>query len=281
MTADVAICAERVGKRFRDAVVLHDLGLQVRRSEIVSLIGPSGCGKSTLLRLIAGLERCDSGRITVEDREVIAPDRSVGFMFQEPRLLPWLSVRDNVVLGLPRAARRRGDGVVERLLDQVQLTGAAPLLPHQLSGGMAQRVALARCLAVEPSVVLLDEPFSAVDALTRMALQELLLSIWQRTRLTMLLVTHDLDEALYLSDRVVVILGRPAALTEAIAVSLPRPRDRRAPELAQLRGRLLDALHPAGAPGARAARDCDATAAHPWTPHATGALHNAGVAHEP
>jgi sulfonate transport system ATP-binding protein len=278
MTAEIAICAERVGKRFRDAVVLHDLGLEVRRSEIVSLIGPSGCGKSTLLRLIAGLERCDSGRITVDGREVIAPDRSVGFMFQEPRLLPWLSVRDNVVLGLRRAVRRRGDGLVEQLLAQVQLTGVAQLLPYQLSGGMAQRVALARCLAVEPSVVLLDEPFSAVDALTRMVLQELLLSIWQRTRLTMLLVTHDLDEALYLSDRVVVVVGRPATLTEAIAVSLPRPRDRRAPELAGLRGRLLDALHPTGA---RVARDGDATAANRWTPHAIGAFHDAGVAHEP
>jgi sulfonate transport system ATP-binding protein len=243
-----AIRVDRVGKRFPrgDVAVLQDLSLEVHRSEIVSLIGPSGCGKSTLLRLIAGLERADAGRIEVDGREVVAPDRSVGFMFQEPRLLPWLTVRDNIVLGLPRAARRDADGVVGQLLAHVQLEGTARLLPRQLSGGMAQRVALARCLAVTPSVVLLDEPFSAVDALTRMTLQEMLLSVWQRTRLTMLLVTHDLDEALYLSDRVVVMAGRPAALTDAISIALPRPRDRRAPELAAQRARLLEALHLTG-----------------------------------
>ncbi|HWO26358.1 MAG TPA: ABC transporter ATP-binding protein [Kofleriaceae bacterium] len=240
------IHVERVARRFGDAAVLHDLSLDVRRSQIVSLIGPSGCGKSTLLRLIAGLDRSDAGRVEVDGRAITRPDRAVGFMFQEPRLLPWLTVRDNIVFGLPRAMRRHADERVGQLLAQVQLEGARALWPRQLSGGMAQRVALARCLAVEPSVVLLDEPFSAVDALTRMVLQELLLAIWQRTQLTLLLVTHDLDEALYLSDRVVVMLGRPAALAAEIAVDVPRPRDRRAPELAQLRGRLLEALHLTG-----------------------------------
>jgi sulfonate transport system ATP-binding protein len=248
MTARPAIRVDGISRRFGDVAVLHDVSLGVRRSEIVSLIGPSGCGKSTLLRLIAGLDRGDAGRVEVDGRAITGPDRAVGFMFQEPRLLPWLTVRDNLMLGWPRAARRDGDGRVGQLLAQVQLEGAAALWPRQLSGGMAQRVALARCLAVEPSVVLLDEPFSAVDALTRMALQDLLLAIWQRTQLSLLLVTHDLDEALYLSDRIIVMLGRPAVLSE-ISVGVPRPRDRRAPELAQLRGRLLEALHLTGAPG--------------------------------
>ena len=241
-----AIRVDGIARRFGDQDVLAALSLAVGRSEIVSLVGPSGCGKSTLLRLIAGLERGDAGRIEVDGRPVTGPDPAIGFMFQEPRLLPWLTVRDNIVLGLSRAARRTADARVAELLAQVQLDGAARRWPRQLSGGMAQRVALARCLAVEPRVMLLDEPFSAVDALTRMALQDLLLAIWERTQLTMLLVTHDLDEALYLSDRVVVLRGPPAQLTDAIAIALPRPRDRRAPELARRRGELLEALHLTG-----------------------------------
>jgi sulfonate transport system ATP-binding protein len=255
--------------------VLHDLSLEVGRSEIVSLIGPSGCGKSTLLRIIAGLERGDAGKVEIDGRERTGPDRAVGFMFQEPRLLPWLTVRDNIALGLPRAARRDADGLVGRLLAQVQLDGAARLWPRQLSGGMAQRVALARCLAIEPSVVLLDEPFSAVDALTRMALQDLLLAIGRRTGLTMLLVTHDLDEAIYLSDRVVVMTGRPAVLTEAISVALPRPRDRRAPELARRRGHLLEALGLTGVPAPEPPPEPH------WSLRAIRAAADAGVAHEP
>jgi sulfonate transport system ATP-binding protein len=245
--ASAALRADRVTRRFGDQIVFQELSLEVRRSEIVSLIGPSGCGKSTLLRVIAGLERGDAGRVEIDGRELRGPDRAVGFMFQEPRLLPWLTVRDNIVLGLPRTGRRDAGGLVDRLLAQVQLEGAAQLWPRQLSGGMAQRVALARCLAVEPSVVVLDEPFSAVDALTRMVLQDLLLAIARRTGLTMLLVTHDLDEALYLSDRVVVMTGRPAALTETLTVALPRPRNRRDPELAAWRGDLLEALELTGA----------------------------------
>jgi sulfonate transport system ATP-binding protein len=245
MTATIK--AEHVVKRFAHHVVLQDLSLEVRTSEIASLIGPSGCGKSTLLRLISGLERDHSGRLVIDGREVTGPSRAVGFMFQEPRLLPWLTVHDNVVLGLPPAKRRDAGAQVKTLLAQVQLEGAARALPRQLSGGMAQRVALARALAAEPGVLLLDEPFSAVDALTRMTLQDLVLAIWQRTQITMLLVTHDLDEALYLSDRVFVMSGKPATLTQVIAVGVPRPRDRRNPELARLRVHLMEALHVAGA----------------------------------
>ena len=228
--------------------VLQDVSLGVRPSEIASLIGPSGCGKSTLLRLISGLERDHSGRLVIDGREVTGPSRAVGFMFQEPRLLPWLTVRENILLGLAPEHRGRADERVATLLAQVQLETCAHALPRQLSGGMAQRVALARALAAEPGVLLLDEPFSAVDALTRMSLQDLVLAIWQRTRITMLLVTHDLDEALYLSDRVFVMSGKPAALRDVVPVSVPRPRDRRDPELARLRIHLMEALHVAGVP---------------------------------
>ncbi len=250
MTA--AILAEHVVKRFHRTRVLDDLNLFVRPSEIVCLIGPSGCGKSTVLRLISGLERDCTGRLVVDGREVTGPRRAVGFMFQEPRLMPWLTVRDNIALGLVPDDRRNTDARdardarVGELLAQVQLAGLERQLPRQLSGGMAQRVALARALAAEPTVLLLDEPFSAVDALTRMSLQDLLLSIWQRTRITMLLVTHDLDEALYLSDRVLVMSGQPAAVTCVIPVELPRPRDRRDPELVRRRHVLMEALHVAG-----------------------------------
>jgi len=240
-----SIKAECVTKRFDSSIVLNELSLEVKPSEIVSLIGPSGCGKSTLLRLLSGLEREYDGRLLIDDCPVTGPSRAVGLMFQEPRLMPWLTVRDNVRFGLqdgrspaaPNAADR-----VDALLRQVRLDHAANHLPRQLSGGMAQRAALARSLATEPGVLLLDEPFSAVDALTRMRLQELLLDIWQRTRVTMLLVTHDLDEALYLSDRVIVMSSRPAVVREVLPVHLARPRDRRDPELLRLRAHLLEAL---------------------------------------
>jgi sulfonate transport system ATP-binding protein len=238
MTA--AIEATGVTKRFGRDVVFHDLSLEVRPSEIACLIGPSGCGKSTLLRLISGLERGHTGRLTIGEHEITGPSRAVGLMFQEPRLLPWSTVHGNVALALPRGAAF--DARVATLLGQVHLTGVTQHLPRQLSGGMAQRVALARALAAEPGVLLLDEPFSAVDALTRMTLQDLVLEIWQRMRITVLLVTHDLDEALYLSDRVFVMAGKPAAVTDVISVGLPRPRDRRDPELARRRVQLLDAL---------------------------------------
>ena len=242
-----SIALRGVGKRFpAGPVILDGVDLAVRPGEIVSLVGPSGCGKSTLLRLLAGLDREHTGSITVADRALTGPDRSVGFMFQEPRLLPWLTVEKNIAFGI--APERRGDSaaIVRRLLDQVHLDGSAKLYPRQLSGGMQQRVALARALAAEPSVLLLDEPFSALDAFTRIHLQDLVLELWQRTGLTMVLVTHEVDEALYLSDRVVVFSERPARIAEIVEVKLPRPRDRRDPTLLELRGHLLEQLRLAG-----------------------------------
>jgi sulfonate transport system ATP-binding protein len=241
----VAIKIEHVSKRFGAEPVLNELNLDLKPSEIVALVGPSGCGKSTLLRLLAGLDRDHSGRLLVDSLEVQGPSRAVGFMFQEPRLLPWLNVRDNVAFGF---RRRPDEGAIAGVLEQVQLGTSAHVLPRQLSGGMAQRVALARALAVQPGVLLLDEPFSAVDAFTRMHLQELLLSVWQQRGFTMLLVTHDIDEALYLSDRVVVLTSRPAAISEIMSVMLARPRDRRHPELLRLRSHLMEELRVAGEP---------------------------------
>ncbi len=242
-----AIELRGVGKRFpAGPVILDGVDLSVRPGEIVSLVGPSGCGKSTLLRLLAGLDREHTGTIAVGGTAIAGPSRSVGFMFQEPRLLPWLTVAQNIAFGIAPERRADSAAIVRRLLDQVHLDGSAKLYPRQLSGGMQQRVALARALAAEPSVLLLDEPFSALDAFTRIHLQDLVLELWQRTGLTMVLVTHEVDEALYLSDRVVVFSERPARIAEVIDVKLARPRDRRDPALLELRGHLLEQLRLAG-----------------------------------
>jgi sulfonate transport system ATP-binding protein len=246
----------RVGKRFEDGpYVLHDINLDIQPGEIISIIGPSGCGKSTLLRVVAGLDRDYEGSVQVGDRLVHQPGPEVGFMFQEPRLFPWLSVAENVGFGIPPERKEEKLEIIRGLLRQVQLPEAARQYPRQLSGGMMQRVAIARALAGSPGALLLDEPFSALDAFTRIHLQELILSVWEEQQLTMLLVTHDVDEALYLSNRVLVLSERPATLDEIISISLPRPRDRRDPELLELRGHLLEKLRLAGV--RRAARVAD------------------------
>jgi sulfonate transport system ATP-binding protein len=233
---------EGVSKSFSGSQIFKDLNLTVESGEIISLLGKSGCGKSTLLRLVAGLDPVHQGQVRVNDLPITGPGRQVGLMFQEPRLFPWLNVRDNVAFGLPPARKSSKDKVAAGLLEEVGLSDSANLLPRQLSGGMAQRVALARALAGEPEVLLLDEPFSALDAFTRMRLQELVLKVWEDYRPTMLLVTHDIEEALYLSDRVVVLGEKPAGVREIIEVKLPRPRNRSDTYLLDLRGQLLAEL---------------------------------------
>ena len=237
-----------VSKRFSDGTaVVEQLTLDVAPGEIVSVVGPSGCGKSTLLRLLAGLDRDYNGHLSVGGRAVRGPSREVGFMFQEPRLLPWLNVAENVAFGLPpEETQQAGRERVATLLADMHLDGAGKLYPRQLSGGMSQRTALARALAARPAVLLLDETFSAVDAFTRLHLQELLLSLWERTNLTMLVVTHEIEEALYLGDRVVVLSERPARVVEVVTVGVARPRDRRDRTLSDKRAHLLEALHLAG-----------------------------------
>ena len=237
------LTVERLRKRYGDVPVLGGIDLAVEASEIVAVVGPSGCGKSTLLRLIAGLDTRYSGEIRVADTLVCGPDPRVGLVFQEPRLFPWLSVRDNVAFGLRDATSPRARALVADTLAVVGLTSFADALPKQLSGGMAQRAALARALVTEPQVLLLDEPFSSLDAFTRMRLQDHLVAAWQRYRPTLVLVTHDLDEAVYLADRVVLLSERPGRVQDVLRVAPERPRDRRDADLLGLRVALLEALH--------------------------------------
>jgi sulfonate transport system ATP-binding protein len=232
-----------IRKRYEGVAVLGGVTLDVNASEIVAVVGPSGCGKSTLLRLVSGLDTRFDGRIAVGERDVCGPDRAVGVVFQEPRLFPWLSVADNVGFGLPDRDTARARGLVRETLDVVGLAAFAGALPKELSGGMSQRVALARALVIEPQVLLLDEPFSSLDAFTRMRLQDHLLAAWSRYRPTLVLVTHDLDEAVYLADRVVLLSDRPARVSDVLRVSAEHPRDRRDPSLLALRVALLEALH--------------------------------------
>ena len=191
------------GKHYGSRTVLDRVSLSVRRGEIVSLVGASGCGKSTLLRIVAGLERDFTGNVSLDGKPLKGPSNQLGVVFQEPRLLPWLNVADNIAF--PAGPRRGSDPRVGELLAQVGLAGSRGLLPKQLSGGMAQRVALARGLFPSPDLLLLDEPFSAVDAMTRMHLQDLLLALVSARMTAALIVTHDLDEALYLADRVLLM----------------------------------------------------------------------------
>ena len=232
------------GKEYGGRLVLDHVSLHMRRGEIVSLVGPTGCGKSTLLRVLAGLDRSFKGEVILDREPQRGPSARIGVIFQEPRLLPWLSVADNVAF--PAGAHRGDEPRVAELLAQVGLPDARALLPKQLSGGMAQRVAIARGLFARPDLLLLDEPFSAVDALTRMRLQDLLLLLVQASHTAALIVTHDLDEALYLSDRVLLMTptGRSGAgrIAREIIVDTARPRDRRHLTLAQLRGELLEGL---------------------------------------
>jgi sulfonate transport system ATP-binding protein len=213
-------------KAFSGSEVLRDVHLQLQEGECVTLVGASGCGKSTLLRIAAGLERDYEGQVRLDGQVTAGPTRDIRFVFQEPRLFPWLSVARNVAFdgdGSADAAR------VEQLLDEVGLAGFGARLPKELSGGQAQRVAIARGLFVQPRVLLLDEPFSAVDAFTRLKLQELLLRVARAHRIAVLMVTHDIDEAVYLGDRVLVFEASPGRITASIAVDVPQPRDRDGP----------------------------------------------------
>ncbi|RDK03833.1 ABC transporter ATP-binding protein [Paraburkholderia lacunae] len=233
-----------VSKDYDGRTVLERVAFAIARGEIVSLVGPSGCGKSTLLRAIAGLDREFDGEILLDGVPQRGPSARVGVIFQEPRLLPWLNVGDNVAFSA--GPQRGSDPRVAELLREVGLAGLLDALPKQLSGGMAQRVALARGLFPQPDLLLLDEPFSAVDAMTRTRLQDLLLSLTRAHGTAALLVTHDLEEALYLSDRVLLLApsGKTGAgrLARDIEIAAPRPRDRRNGTLTSVRDELLDGI---------------------------------------
>ncbi|QRG06919.1 ABC transporter ATP-binding protein [Xanthobacter dioxanivorans] len=211
-------------------LAVGSVDLQVGRGEFLSIVGPSGCGKSTLLKIIAGLVPQSSGTILIDGRPVQGPPAKLVYLFQQyaKSLFPWLTVEQNVAFGLdPTVARSKAERHARcmDLLGKVGLAASAQLYPYQLSGGMQQRVAIARALAADPKVLLLDEPFSSVDALTRLELHDLVLSLWESTDLTVVLVTHDVEEAIYLSDRVAVLGPRPSTVTHSYHTDLPRPRD--------------------------------------------------------
>jgi NitT/TauT family transport system ATP-binding protein len=216
-----------VGKAFAGRTVLDNVTAEIGDAEFVSVLGPSGCGKSTLLRLVAGLVSFEQGSIKFNGAAVAAPSPDMGFVFQTPNLLPWFNVRDNLLLGvdLDSSAKRPDDAAFAELVETLGLTGFEESHPHELSGGMRHRVAIGQALVRNPQVLLMDEPFGALDALTRDRLNMELLRIWQRDKKTVILVTHSIAEAVLLSDRVLVMSERPGTVVEDVRIDLPRPRD--------------------------------------------------------
>lgn len=230
-----------------DRAALEKVTLTVPARELVSLVGPSGCGKSTLLRLSAGLDTPTLGELRVGEAPITGPSAERGLVFQDPNLFPWLTVRKNIQAGLvARGVLSNKRGEVDEYLRLVGLEGFAESFPHHLSGGMAQRVALARALINHPKVLLLDEPLGALDAFTRMKMQDEVLRLWEDRGSTILLVTHDIDEAIYMSDRIVIMTPRPGRIERVIEVKLDRPRQRNSPEFLKLRSDILEMLHFAG-----------------------------------
>jgi len=228
-------------------LALDRVSLFVSAGELVSIVGPSGCGKSTLLRLIAGLTPATDGELLVGDEPITEPSAERGLVFQDPNLFPWLTVRRNIEAGLvARGVLKQERGQVDKFMRLVGLETFADAFPHHLSGGMAQRVALARAMINHPKVLLLDEPLGALDAFTRMRMQDEVLRLWQARRTTMLLVTHDIDEAIYMSDRIVIMTPRPGRIEQIIPVKINRPRDRSSEDFLRLRGDILQIMHFAG-----------------------------------
>ncbi|WP_406689922.1 ABC transporter ATP-binding protein [Saccharopolyspora sp. ID03-671] len=232
-------------------VALDDVSLEIADNEFVTVVGPSGCGKSTLLNVLAGLEAPSAGRALVDGVPVSGPGPDRGVIFQQYALFPWLTVRGNVefglkIAGVPKAERRSR---AEHFIDVVGLADFADVLPKALSGGMRQRCAIARAYAVNPEILLMDEPFGALDALTRVKLQDQLLSAWDRERRTVLFITHDVDEAVYLADRVVVMASRPGRIHDVVEVDLPHPRTeevRLSAEFTALRNRVWNSVYHQG-----------------------------------
>ena len=234
---------DHVGKTYPNGVhALEGISLTVAPGEILVVIGGSGCGKSTMLRAISGLDTPSEGTVSLDGATITAPREEIGIIFQEPRLLPWLTVADNVGFGLNGVAREERRDRVQRALVRVGLAEKANVWPRELSGGQAQRVAIARALVPRPQVLLLDEPFSALDAFTRADLQVHLLDLWAELKPTLIMVTHDVEEAVVLADRIMVMCPRPGRLYEEIACDLPRPRDRQSAAFDFVKRRVLAAL---------------------------------------
>ena len=220
--------------------VLKDINLEVQEGEFIAIVGHSGCGKSTLLKIIAGLEKNDTGLVTVDGKEVDGPGMDRGMIFQEHRLFPWMSIEKNVPLGLKGLSKEEKTKLSDQYLELVKLSEFKKAYPSQLSGGMSQRAAIARSLVSQPEVLLLDEPFGALDALTKIELQEELLKIRERFHNTMLMVTHDIEEAVYLADRIVVMSARPGRIKDVIKVELGTYRDRGGSDFAHYKKKIFD-----------------------------------------
>ncbi|ODA39850.1 ABC transporter ATP-binding protein [Desulfosporosinus sp. BG] len=224
---------------------LEDIHFEVAKGELICLIGSSGCGKTTLLRVIAGLEKQTSGRVLLEDKEIETTGRERGMVFQEPRLFPWLTLEENVAFGIKgRVEKKILQRIVQQLLEMVGLSDFAKATPKQLSGGMAQRAAIARALAADPQILLLDEPFSALDTQTRSKLQTDFLKLWQSTHKTCIHVTHDIDEALILGQRIMVMQASPGRITAIFPVSFSYPRCPDEPDFIALKKKLRDFIPP-------------------------------------
>jgi sulfonate transport system ATP-binding protein len=258
-----------IGKRYANQTqALQGINLEVGDGEILAILGGSGCGKSTLLRLASGLDQPTEGTVVLDGAVIREPHPAIGMVFQEPRLLPWLRIEDNVgfgLAGLDEAPRRER---VKRVLDRIGLSGYGGSWPRELSGGQAQRVAIARALVPQPKVLLLDEPFSALDPFTRASLQEALLSLWAAQKPTLVIVTHDIEEAIVLADRIAVMRPSPGRIFTEIRVDLPRPRERLSDDFIALERRILAALDGSLSDGAQkksyGVDEAAAAAAHWW-----------------
>ncbi|WP_395602557.1 ABC transporter ATP-binding protein [Pseudomonas sp. A1230] len=224
----------------KDVIALKDINLEIKQGEFVCLLGPSGCGKSTLLNAVAGFALPSDGEITVEGKNIIGPGPDRGMVFQEYALFPWMSISQNIAFGLEvqKKSKSEIDSTVNQLLALLHLTDFRDRFPKDLSGGMRQRVAIARVLALDSPIMLMDEPFGALDALTRRNLQDELLRIWQKLGKTILFVTHSIEESIYLADRIVVMTYRPGTVKRDHIVQIPRPRDPASPEFNKLKREL-------------------------------------------
>ncbi|WP_260412290.1 ABC transporter ATP-binding protein [Alkalihalobacillus sp. TS-13] len=235
---------KNVNKTYGSLTVLEDLSLDVEKGEFVAIVGPSGCGKSTALRMLAGLEQPSSGEVSADGNTIREPDSNRVMIFQEHALYPWRTIEDNVGLGLELAnvSKKERRERIHNVLGKVGLENFKTYYPHQLSGGMKQRASIARALVMDPEVLLLDEPYGALDAITRLTMQNELINLWQGSNQTMVLITHDIDEALYLADRVFVLSSRPGKVVKEVMNDMPRHRDRNSTQFVNLRQEVMNSL---------------------------------------
>jgi NitT/TauT family transport system ATP-binding protein len=246
MTLIIDHLSKKFAKNGQDTVdSLVDINVEIHDGEFICILGPSGCGKTTLLRIIAGLESPTAGKVLIDGTAIDRPNPKMGMIFQDYSLYPWRTVNENIAFGLELrgAGKDQRDEIAEKYIALAGLSGFGNSYPYELSGGMRQRVAVVRALAVDPIVLLMDEPFGALDAQTRNRLQHDLLEIWGKTKKTILFVTHSVDEAVFLADRIVVLTPRPGHVCEIIVVDHPRPRDRTSVEFAKVRRHVLDLIN--------------------------------------